>query len=62
VADNAEVRRYRGSGPVTAVEIQAPTTVPCAAGTLNFAEDGRVTAEGPGASTTITIPELRKRG
>ena len=45
---------------MTAVEIQAPTTVPCAAGTLTFAEDGQVTAEGPDASATIAIPELRK--
>jgi hypothetical protein len=45
---------------MTAVEIQAPTSVPCAAGILTFAEDGNVTAEGADASTTIAIPELRK--
>ena len=45
---------------MTAVEIQPPTTVPCAAGTLTFTEDGRVTAEGPDAPSTIAIPEIQR--
>ncbi|MEA2533143.1 MAG: hypothetical protein QOJ93_954 [Actinomycetota bacterium] len=45
---------------MTAAEIQAPTTVPCGAGTLTFAEDGDVTVEGMDASATVAIPEIRK--
>jgi hypothetical protein len=45
---------------MTAMEIQAPTTVPCAADILTFAENGQVTAEGLAASATIAIPEFRK--
>jgi len=44
---------------MTAVEIQAPTIVSCAGGTLTFTEDGRVTWEGPDASATSAIPEIR---
>ena len=47
---------------MTVVEIQPPTTVPCGAGILTFAEDGRVTVEGPDASATIAIPEIRQGG
>ena len=47
-------------GAMTAAEIQAPTTVPCGAGTLTFGEHGDVTVEGMDASATVAIPEIRK--
>jgi hypothetical protein len=45
---------------MTAAEIQAPTTVPCGAGTLTFTEDSHVTVEGMDASATVAI--RRKAG
>jgi hypothetical protein len=45
---------------MTAAEIQAPTTVPCGAGTLTFGEDSYVTVDGMDGSATVAI--RRKAG
>jgi hypothetical protein len=41
------------------MEIQAPTTVPCGAGTLTFGEGSYVTVDGMDASATVGIRRTR---
>lgn len=43
---------------MTTVEIRAPGSVPCGKGVLTLEPDGRLTAAGPGAKRTVTVPDF----